>query len=151
MWLWYAISCCLLSQSPPPVNTRSWELGNWGTGMLLYLAWPRLKRSANCPAPPHTHVWTQWAAKSLMHTKLQLQHTPKLAESVIHHSSPVLASATLTLSCQKLKANTNVFGSRLTCHSSPSSGLKWAGSQTLSNHQWGGFCRLRAVFWGKWN
>lgn len=126
------------------------ELGE--TGMLLYLAWPGLSQLPCVPSHTltcghsgiHTHTHTH-AHKASVAAK-----TWRSSVSNPSQQSAVLTARTLSSSHHRettLKANTNCFGSRLTCRPFPGIWLKWVGSQTLSSRRWEGFCHSRAVFW----
>lgn len=74
----------------------------WGTGMRLYLARTGLRWPANWTAPRPTLMCGHGGT----HTKTLLQQALSLAESVIHHSSPVFKkNPILSSSCQKVVAN----------------------------------------------
>lgn len=79
------------SQVLPPPTIHYSPLGEhkvlgigelWGTGMLLYLAWPGLRTPADCPAPLHTLT----CGHSGMQTHT-LSHTRACMHTHVHKAS----------------------------------------------------------------
>lgn len=99
----------------------------WGTGMLLYLAWPGLRGPASCLASTHSHVWTQWDTYTLTAYKASVAAETWFNRVSNPSQQPaVLTNGTLGSSCQnKITLQTQTgFGGRLTYHSSPGIWLK---------------------------
>lgn len=121
MLIWYVICCWLPWQNPfnffltcsstanylfsPFSEHKVLGIGElWGTGMLLYLAWPGMRGPANCPAPPHTLT----CGHSGMHTHSHAHKASVATETWFRvsnpsHQSAVLTNGTLSSSCQEKK------------------------------------------------